>query len=85
MRASNPGFPFDAPCPGIGKAGEPARDRIVSLERMGGGAFILLKAGRFGPETTKQAEIRFANLLKILWVYFGKCVLEAAVAEHLGF
>jgi hypothetical protein len=33
---------------------------------MGGGAFILLKVGRKGPETAKQAEIRLANLLKIL-------------------
>jgi hypothetical protein len=33
---------------------------------MRGGAFILLKAGRSGPETGKQAEIRLANLLKIL-------------------
>jgi hypothetical protein len=30
------------------------------------GAFILLKAGRAGPKTAKQAEIRLANLLKIL-------------------
>jgi hypothetical protein len=33
---------------------------------MGGGAFILLKAGRPWPESAKQAEIRLANLLKIL-------------------
>ena len=33
---------------------------------MGGGAFILLKAGLSGPETAKQAEIRLAGLLKIL-------------------
>jgi hypothetical protein len=33
---------------------------------MGGGAFILLKAGGDEPESTKQAEIRFASLLKIL-------------------
>jgi hypothetical protein len=44
----------------------PARDRIVSLQKMGDGAFILLKTGRFEPETTKQAEIRLANLQKIL-------------------
>jgi hypothetical protein len=35
---------------------------------MGGGAFILLKVGHFGPESAKQAEIRLANLLKILWI-----------------
>jgi hypothetical protein len=33
---------------------------------MGGGAFILLKSGRAGPESAKQVEIRLANLLKIL-------------------
>jgi hypothetical protein len=33
---------------------------------MEGGAFILLKAGRFGPESAKQAEIRVAGLPKIL-------------------
>ena len=35
---------------------------------MGGGAFILLKSGQIGPESTKQAEIRLANLLKILTI-----------------
>lgn len=33
---------------------------------MGGGAFILLKTGRSGPESTKQAEIRLAGLPKLL-------------------
>jgi len=33
---------------------------------MGGGAFILLKVGHCWPETAKQAEIRLANLVKIL-------------------
>jgi hypothetical protein len=33
---------------------------------MSGGAFILLKDGRFGPKTAKQTEIHLANLLKIL-------------------
>jgi hypothetical protein len=33
---------------------------------MSGGAFILLKAGRAWPESTKQAEIGLAILLKIL-------------------
>jgi hypothetical protein len=36
---------------------------------MGGGAFILLKTGRFGPETAKQTEIRLAILLKILSIF----------------
>jgi hypothetical protein len=58
IRANDREFPSDAPCPGIGEAGEPARDRIVSLGMMGGGAFARLKAGRTGPKTTKQAEIR---------------------------
>jgi len=35
---------------------------------MGGGAFILLKSGRAGPETTKRAKIRLAILLKILHI-----------------
>ena len=33
---------------------------------MDGGAFIPLKSRHAGPETTKQVEIRLANLLKIL-------------------
>jgi hypothetical protein len=33
---------------------------------MGGGAFILLKAGRGGPKSPKQAEIRLVILLKVL-------------------
>jgi hypothetical protein len=33
---------------------------------MGGRAFILLKTGRNGPESAKQAEIRLAILPKIL-------------------
>jgi hypothetical protein len=33
---------------------------------MDGGGFIPLKGGRAGPESVKQAEIRLANLLKIL-------------------
>jgi hypothetical protein len=33
---------------------------------MGGGAFLLLKAGDSRPESSKQAEIRLAILLKIL-------------------
>jgi hypothetical protein len=35
---------------------------------MGGGAFILLKAGVRGPESAKQAEIGLASLFKILWI-----------------
>jgi hypothetical protein len=35
---------------------------------MGGGAFILLKAGRPGPESAKQAENRLAGLLKVLHI-----------------
>jgi len=33
---------------------------------MSGGTFLLLKACSLGPESTKQAEIRLANLLRIL-------------------
>jgi hypothetical protein len=35
---------------------------------MGGGAFILLKAGGPERESVKQAEIRLASLLKILGI-----------------
>jgi hypothetical protein len=35
---------------------------------MGDGAFILLKGGRAGPESTKRAKIRLAILLKILHI-----------------
>ena len=33
---------------------------------MGGGAFVLLKTGRYRPESAKQAEIRLAILPKVL-------------------
>jgi hypothetical protein len=35
---------------------------------MGGGAFILLKAGRLGQESAKQAENPLASLLKVLHI-----------------
>jgi hypothetical protein len=35
---------------------------------MGGAAFTLLKAGRAGPKSAKQVEIRLANLPKILGI-----------------
>jgi hypothetical protein len=38
---------------------------------MGGVAFILLKVGRVGPESSKQAEIRLANLRTILHTPFN--------------
>jgi hypothetical protein len=39
---------------------------------MGGGTFILLKAGRPWPESAKQAEIRLVVLLKMLQIaHFG--------------
>jgi hypothetical protein len=41
-------------------------DRIVLRVRMGGLAFVLLKAGPGRAESAKQAEIRLAVLLKIL-------------------
>jgi hypothetical protein len=43
---------------------------------MSGEAFILLKAGTPAPETVKQAEIRLANLLKILRIAEPKSVAE---------
>jgi hypothetical protein len=67
MSANDRRIPSDAPCPGIGEAPElSARDRIVSAPMMGSGAFILLKVGVERRETTNQAEIRIATLLKIL-------------------
>jgi hypothetical protein len=53
-------------CPDVGVAHEPARDRIVSLAMMRGGAFILLKVGQGRRETANQAEIRLADLPTIL-------------------
>ena len=44
---------------------------------MGGGAFIRLKGGQAGLETTKQAEIRPAILLKILLIT-GPCDVIAS-------
>jgi hypothetical protein len=35
---------------------------------MGGGAFVLLKGGRAGPESSNQVEICLASLLKILCI-----------------
>jgi hypothetical protein len=46
---------------------------------MGGGPFILLKAGRSWPESAKQAEIRLAILLKMLQTaHFGTKSLPGA-------
>jgi hypothetical protein len=36
---------------------------------MRGRGFILFKAGRAGPKSAEQAEIRLANLLKILAIW----------------
>jgi hypothetical protein len=41
-------------------------DRIVLRVRMGGLAFVLLKAGPGRAESAKQAEVGLADLLKIL-------------------
>ncbi len=46
---------------------------------MGGGTFILLKAGRPWPESAKQAEIRLAILLKMLQIaHFGTAARQGA-------
>src|SRR6266481_2773780 len=66
MRARDRNVPSDTPCPGIGEARKPARDRIVAQARMGGAAFILLKIRHSGLESGKQAEIHLTNLDKIL-------------------
>ena len=39
---------------------------------MGGGGFLLLNAGYPGPESSKQAEIRLAILLKILHIRLSR-------------
>jgi hypothetical protein len=39
---------------------------------MGGGTFILLKVGHFGPKSAKQTEIRLAGLPKILKIAFSR-------------
>ena len=48
---------------------------------MGGGGFLLLKAGDSRPESSKQAEIQLANLLKILRI---PPVLEAEGLAGVG-
>jgi hypothetical protein len=50
---------------------------------MGGGTFILLKAGRPWPESAKQAEIRLAFLLKMLQIaHFGTAALGSGRKGH---
>jgi hypothetical protein len=49
---------------------------------MGEGTFILLKAGRCGQKSAKQAEIRLAVLLKILGIAYGG--LKASLARADG-
>ena len=50
---------------------------------MGGGAFILLKAGRPRPESAKQTEIRLAILPKMLQIaHFGTAALANGRKEH---
>ena len=50
---------------------------------MGGGTFILLKAGRPWPESAKQAEIRLAILLKMLQMaHFGTAALANGRKGH---
>ena len=48
---------------------------------MGGGAFILLKAGRTGPESAKQPETCLADLQKILRIALPRR-RSRAVATH---
>jgi len=50
---------------------------------IGGGAFILLKIGRKGAESAKQAETRFAPLRTILAIP-GKCCREASRNARVG-
>jgi hypothetical protein len=48
---------------------------------MGGGAFTLLKAGRAGPKSAKQAEIRLAILSKILRIAAWRAKIFSRGAE----
>jgi hypothetical protein len=67
MRAKTLTTPSDAPCPGIGWLVLPARDRIISQgERMGEGAFDLLKTGYSQPRSAKQLKNCLAGESKIL-------------------
>jgi hypothetical protein len=50
---------------------------------MGGGRFILLKAGRRGAESAQQAEVRLADLLKILCICRGAANLLAEGETHM--
>jgi hypothetical protein len=83
-------FPSDAPCPGIGEACWLARDRIVSMGMMGGGAFLPLKVRRLGLESTKQPEICLAGLWKILGIpppgenVRGRRMRETAISTECG-
>jgi len=49
---------------------------------MGGAAFDLLKTGRSGPESAKQAEIRLADLLKILRIAWSQAPSRPAMAQE---
>jgi len=50
---------------------------------MGGGTFILLKAGRRWPESAKQTEIRLATLPKMLQIaHFGTAALACGRKGH---
>jgi hypothetical protein len=50
---------------------------------MGGGTFILLKAGRPWPESAKQAEIRLAFLRKMLQIaHFGTAAPARGRKRH---
>jgi hypothetical protein len=51
---------------------------------MGGGTFILLKVGRYGPKSAKQTESYLAILLKILWIArFRAAVLSCNGGKHM--
>jgi hypothetical protein len=62
---------------------------------MDGGGFIPLKAGLAGPESVKQAEIRLANLLKILpiagfrgrnpWRGRKRCIISGLAQISAGY
>jgi hypothetical protein len=48
---------------------------------MGGGAFILLKGGQAGLESTKRAKIRLAILPKILHIALAEDAIASPISK----
>jgi hypothetical protein len=70
MRAIEPVFPSDAPCPGIDGLVLPARDRIISLASgWAGEVFVCLKPEGGWLESKKRPKGGLAAIGKILSVF----------------